>query len=392
MTSSTGRPDLVWPRHINEIPKSIFVDAELFERELETIFYGAQWHAVAHEAEIPAAGDFKTFDLGRVPLLIARGQDMKIRVLVNSCAHRGTQVETAACGNRQEFECPYHRWLFATDGSLMACQGSEDYSPGFDKKDYALRELRTEIFHGLVFATMSADTPALEPYLGRTARTIGDQIGGPLKFVGDQKVRYATNWKAYTDNDGFHPPMLHTGFRLLQWQGGAGQQHVTENGHIAVESQLKPPRNSGALKDPSLIEFRGEDPGTGSRLVQLFPVTIVAKHLDIISVRFAIARAVDCTEIHYAYFVRESDDEAMATHRVRQASNLLGPCGMISMEDAAIFQRVHIGSHSPGLAVFQKGVTQRETLDFPYKQNDETGGLPRWEYYRRLMGFRRAGE
>lgn len=392
MTSSTGRPDLVWPRHINEIPKSIFVDAELFERELETIFYGAQWHAVAHEAEIPVAGDFKTFDLGRVPLLIARGQDMKVRVLVNSCTHRGTQVETAACGNRQEFECPYHRWLFATDGSLMACQGSEDYSPGFDKKEYALRELRTETFHGLVFATMSADTPALERYLGRTARTIGDQIGGPLKFVGDQKVRYATNWKAYTDNDGFHPPMLHTGFRLLQWQGGAGQQHVTENGHIAVESQLKPPRNSGALKDPSLIEFRGEDPSTGSRLVQLFPVTIVAKHLDIISVRFAIARAVDCTEIHYAYFVRESDDEAMATHRVRQASNLLGPCGMISMEDAAIFQRVHIGSHSPGLAVFQKGVTQRETLDFPYKQNDETGGLPRWEYYRRLMGFRRAGE
>jgi len=371
MNAASGRPELVWPGHINEIPKSIFVDAELFERELETIFYGAQWHAVAHEAEIPAAGDFKTFDLGRVPLLVARGQDMKVRVLVNSCTHRGTQVETAACGNRQEFECPYHRWLFATDGSLMACQGSEDYSPGFDRKDYALRELRTETFHGLVFATMSAVTPALEPYLGRTARTIGDQIGGPLKFVGDQKVRYATNWKAYTDNDGFHPPMLHTGFRLLQWQGGAGRQHVTENGHIAVESQLKPPRNSGALKDPSLIEFKGEDP---------------------ISVRFAIARAVDCTEIHYAYFVRESDDEAMATHRVRQASNLLGPCGMISMEDAAIFQRVHIGSHSPGTAMFQKGVTQRETLDFPYKQNDETGGLPRWEYYRRLMGFRRAGE
>ena len=394
MTASTAGPDPAWPRHINEIPKAIFVDAGLFERELETIFYGPEWHPVAHEAEIPAAGDFKTFDLGRLPLLIARGEDLSIRVFVNSCTHRGTQVETASCGNRREFECPYHRWLFSTGGALVACQGSEDYVPGFEKKDYGLRELRTANLHGLVFATMSAETPPLEAYLGRPALTIAAQIGGPdrLRFIGSQKVRYATNWKAYTDNDGFHPPMLHTGFRMLQWQGGAGQQFVTDNGHIAVESQLKPPRNAGALKDPSLIEFKGEDPATGSRLVQLFPLTIIAKHLDTIGVRFAIARAVDCTEVHYAYFVRESDDEAMVRHRARQASNLLGPCGMISMEDAAIFQRVHIGSHSPGTAVFQKGVTQRATLDFPYKQNDETGGLPRWEYYRRLMGFRREGE
>jgi anthranilate 1,2-dioxygenase large subunit len=391
MTPDAETLDEVWPSNINEVPKSIFVDAKLFERELELIFQGPEWTPVAHEAEIAAAGDFKTFDLGRVPLLITRGQDSKIRAFINSCTHRGTQVETSSCGNRKHFECPYHRWMFSTEGDLMACPASNDYSPGFDKKNYGLREVRSELFHGLLFVTMDESAPELISYLGRAAQTIADQLGegGSLKFVGDQKVRYATNWKAYGDNDGFHPPLLHTGFRLLQWQGGAGQQYITPNGHVAVESQLKPPSNAGVLKDPSLIEFKGENPETGSRLVQLFPVTIIAKHLDVISVRFAIPRAVDCTEVHYAYFVRHEDDKDMASHRVRQASNLLGPCGMISMEDAAVFQRIHVGSHSPGSAVFQKGVTQTETLDFPYKQNDETGGLPRWEYYRTVMGFRR---
>ena len=72
---------------------------------------------------------------------------------------------------------------------------------------------------------------------------------GRLKLLGYQKVRYAVNWKAYNDNDGFHAPLLHTGFRLLNWQGGQGAQFMTPNGHISIEAQLKPIQSSGFLKD-----------------------------------------------------------------------------------------------------------------------------------------------
>jgi anthranilate 1,2-dioxygenase large subunit len=80
----------------------------------------------------------------------------------------------------------------------------------------------------------------------------------------------------------------------------------------------------------------------------------------------------------------------MALHRLRQSSNLLGPCGLISMEDASIFHRIHIGNKTPGNAVFQKGVTDRESIPSEMLQNDETGQLRRWEYYREVMGFERA--
>lgn len=385
---------LAWPQRINEIPKEVFVRSDIFERELQTIFYGPQWHPLAHQGELPKPGDFKTVDLGRIPLIVSRGQDNEVRVFVNSCAHRGNQVETATCGNRKEFECPYHRWLFTTAGKLVACPGMDDFAPDFDKADHGLRQLRTAEFHGLVFATMSESAPPLESWLGEAAPTLQEVLGGDgrLRLLGYQKVQYATNWKAYADNDGYHAPLLHTGFRLLQWQGGQGTQRVTANGHLAFESQLKPVQNRGFLKDPSLIDFKGENPEKGSRVVQLFPMAVMVKHLDVINLRFAIPRSVDSTEVHYAYFSHEGDDAEMVHHRVRQSSNLLGPCGMVSMEDASIFQRIHIGSHSPGNVGFQKGVKRLDELWFDFKQNDEAGNLPKWDYYRRLMGYRRTGE
>ena len=388
-------PDMVWPADVTDIPKEVFVRPDIFERELETIFYGPYWHPVAHAAEIPNPGDFKTFDLGRVPLLIARGNDGKIRVFINACTHRGNQVETAPCGNRKNFECPYHRWMFATDGQLKACPGSEDFSPKFSKETYGLKQLKMEEIFGLVLVTLSDKAPDINAFLGRTVTTLEKQIGhkAGLKLLGYQKVRYASNWKAYMDNDGYHAPLLHTGFRLLGWQSGGGEIFITPEGHGGAESQLKPGKSTSVLNDPSLIDFKDATWNSGSFVCGLFPVTISVKHLDVINIRFVIARSVECTEVHYAYFAKADDDEETIRHRVRQSSNLIGPCGMISMEDAAIFHRIQVGSHSPGVATFQKGVKDLHSIDY-YKsmQNDETPNIPRWDYYRRVMGFRREGE
>jgi hypothetical protein len=144
------------------------------------------------------------------------------------------------------------------------------------------------------------------------------------------------------------------------------------------------------LKDKSLIEFKGQDPAVGSRIVSLFPTFVSTKHLDVINLRFATPIDAATVEVHYAYFAHQDDDEDMVRHRLRQSSNLLGPCGLISMEDASIFHRIHIGNHTPGSAIFQKGVHDPLKLESEFLQNDESGNLPRWEYYRSVMGFERA--
>jgi len=79
-SGGTISKELMWPNHINKIPKEIFGDPAIFEMELERIFYGPEWHLVGHVAELPNKGDFKTFDLGRRPILIARGEDDRVRI------------------------------------------------------------------------------------------------------------------------------------------------------------------------------------------------------------------------------------------------------------------------------------------------------------------------
>jgi len=384
---------LTWPKNVNEIPKAAFTRKDIYAEEMKRIFFGQEWHPVAHESELPNPGDFKTFRLAGVPLLIARDLEGVVRVFYNACSHRGNQLETAVMGNKTEFECPYHRWLFDAKGDLVGCPNHRDFLPGFDKSDYPLAQPRFDSFYGLFFVTLSAETETLQEFPGDSQNTLRELLGGDgrLKLLGYQKVRYDTNSKSYTDNDGYHAPLLHQAFKLLNWQGGKGRQFTaTKHGHICFESALSVVSGPTVLKDDSLIAFKGQDPAVGSRIVSLFPTFVSTKHLDVINLRFATPIDEETVEVHYAYFAHQDDDEDMVRHRLRQSANLLGPCGLISMEDASIFHRIHIGNHTPGNAIFQKGVHDQSKLESEFLQNDESGNLPRWEYYRSVMGFERA--
>ena len=52
----------------SRVPFWVYTDAQLYQRELEKIFYGAHWCYVGLEAEIPDTGDYKlNGDLAGMP-------------------------------------------------------------------------------------------------------------------------------------------------------------------------------------------------------------------------------------------------------------------------------------------------------------------------------------
>jgi anthranilate 1,2-dioxygenase large subunit len=391
-SATTAHAKPVFPRSYNEIPKELYTRADLYPLELERIFHGAEWHPIAHESEIPNKGDFKTLRYAHIQLLLVRGADDRVRVFYNSCTHRANQVEAATSGNKTEFECPYHRWLFASDGRLLGCPSQREYSPGFDRKNYGLKGPRHESFLGLIFVTFSAATEPLEEFLGGVQPTLAKALGGDgrLKPIGCQKVRYKTNWKVVTDNDNFHGPLLHKALNMLNWQGNAGVMRAyTRRGHIALESAVVPPRGEKLLKDPSVVNVH-EGSIAASAALNLYPLFTATKHMDVFNLRFATPLGPDLIEINYAYFAHQDDDAGMLRHRIRQGSNLLGPSGFISAEDAAVFQRTHLGNFSPGSAIFQKGVRDPLRLNEDFNFNDESPALIHWEHYRQVMGFDRS--
>src|SRR4051794_8427031 len=82
-----------WPREgFTRVPAWVYSDPELFEREMETFFYGPSWCYVGLDCEVPDAGSFKRSWIGQKPVVVTRDENGEIWVLENRCAHRGTLV------------------------------------------------------------------------------------------------------------------------------------------------------------------------------------------------------------------------------------------------------------------------------------------------------------
>ena len=79
---------LVEPDRVHRLA---YTSQEIFDREVENIFEKI-WVYCGHESQVKKPGDYHTLQIGRQPMVMVRGKDMKVRVLYNRCPHRGVRV------------------------------------------------------------------------------------------------------------------------------------------------------------------------------------------------------------------------------------------------------------------------------------------------------------
>ena len=100
------------------LPGWTYHSPALFELERTEVFLKS-WQIVGHVNDIPARGDWMTFDLLGDRAVIMRGQDGQVRAFHNLCRHRGARVVDGQAGNcRGAIVCPFHGWVYNLDGSL----------------------------------------------------------------------------------------------------------------------------------------------------------------------------------------------------------------------------------------------------------------------------------
>src|SRR5215470_13726875 len=96
----------VWPEEGNcRVPFWVYLEESVYELEQQKIFRGSSWNYVGLEAELPNAGDFRTTFAGDSSVIVVRGEEGSINVMVNRCAHRGAKVCRTAYGNAHDFTC-----------------------------------------------------------------------------------------------------------------------------------------------------------------------------------------------------------------------------------------------------------------------------------------------
>jgi phenylpropionate dioxygenase-like ring-hydroxylating dioxygenase large terminal subunit len=99
----------------DKVHGSLYTDAAIFADELRKIWYRS-WVFVGHETEVAQPGDYVRKRLGLQDVIMTRGRDGVLHLLLNRCAHRGNQVCNDAKGNASAFRCPYHGWTYRNDG------------------------------------------------------------------------------------------------------------------------------------------------------------------------------------------------------------------------------------------------------------------------------------
>ena len=169
-----------------------------FEQELERLIFRS-WIYGGHVSEIPENGDYRLFNLGEDSIIICRDHSGEVRALHNICRHRGARVCEAQSGNRKTFVCPYHGWVFNTDGSLKAARDM-DQLEGFDLADYSLKPVRLNVFMGLIFVNCNPDAEDFLPVLEHIRAPLGAYDLANAKVAHKQTYTVDANWKLCLEN------------------------------------------------------------------------------------------------------------------------------------------------------------------------------------------------
>lgn len=199
------------------MPAGLVANAELHALEAERVF-GRCWQFLAHETEVPQAGDYVVRYLGGGSIIVVRGEDGEVRAMANSCRHRGTLLCRTEMGNTSHFRCPYHGWTYRNTGALAGVPAQEEvYGVEMDKNEWSLTQVpRLENYGGLIFGCLDENAPPLADYLGDMTwylDLISKKTQGGLEVRGEpQRWIIDSNWKLGADNfvgDAYHTLMTH---------------------------------------------------------------------------------------------------------------------------------------------------------------------------------------
>jgi anthranilate 1,2-dioxygenase large subunit/terephthalate 1,2-dioxygenase oxygenase component alpha subunit len=402
-----------WPESLARVPYWVYQDPDNYRQELRRIFEGAVWNFVALESDVARPGDYRTTFVGEMPVIVVRDGDGRINAFENRCSHRGALIALDDAGSAKLFQCVYHAWNYDLQGNLVSiafekgAQGRGGMPPSFCKDEHGPRKLRTTTLNGLVFATLSRETPPIEDYLGeQILGRVRRVLRAPIRVLGRTVQVLPNNWKLYAENvkDTYHASLLHAflgTFRLSRFTQAGGVLVSPDGAHHASTTIDRPEdRTSTAYRDQGIRTekdgYRLEDPSVFDgvaefgddiklQILTVFPSFVLQQIQNCLAVRQIVPRGLHSMELHWTYFGFADDTPEMHRRRLKQ-SNLVGPAGFVSMEDGCVGGFVQRGAAAAAdvLSVLSMGGDGAESQDTRATEASVRGF---WKAYRRHMGY-----
>ncbi len=203
-TSERGAP--------GRIAASAYLDADRLQAE-QTFVLRALPVCLGPVAAVAERGSFFTHDFSGLPLLVVRGSDDRVRVLLNACRHRGTRLISEPGGTARVIVCPYHSWTYSLDGALRGMPHADCFAH-LSGSETHLVEFPAYPRAGMVWTVLQSGdvahniAAALQPIL-QDAVDWGYDNYVPYKR---RVLRKACNWKLIVDGalETYHFQYAHT--------------------------------------------------------------------------------------------------------------------------------------------------------------------------------------
>jgi len=181
------------------LPARYYLDDDIHQAELNNIFY-RQWLYAGHASQLTKSGNYLTTEIGDQSVFVTRDRDGELRAFYNVCQHRGHEL-VQGVGHSNVIVCPYHAWSYDLNGKLIAARNSERVA-GFDKCQFSLKQVRVEVFCGMVFINLDNDATPLAELASGLEQEIREYCPSVdnLQYVARDEYNVSCNWKVMIDN------------------------------------------------------------------------------------------------------------------------------------------------------------------------------------------------
>ncbi|MGI4792736.1 MAG: aromatic ring-hydroxylating oxygenase subunit alpha, partial [Janthinobacterium lividum] len=142
-------------------------------------------------------------------VLFTRGKDNVIRAFHNVCAHRSMKLVWGESGKGGRFTCPYHAWLYASDGTLLHVPDQESFTE-VNKAECSLKSIACDVWEGFVFINLNPEQ-SLAEFMGPLAERLKDVPFNAYPNIVRITASLNSNWKLAMESQGeaYHVRMLH---------------------------------------------------------------------------------------------------------------------------------------------------------------------------------------
>jgi phenylpropionate dioxygenase-like ring-hydroxylating dioxygenase large terminal subunit len=362
------------------LPPEAYVSEKFWAFEKCAVF-SREWLCVAHVNEVPNVGDYLPLTVLNEPVLVVRDEKRNVRVLSAICRHRGHPLvggvmenpHPGRCLNASRLTCPYHNWVYGLDGRLLGAPSMSETTPVSVLRDKMhLPEIKSEIFHGLIFLNFQDDPQPLAPSLAK----LNDEFASyglekliPGHVFPQEALKW--NWKLHHENalEPYHTSYVHKGYHdavpsnLTQFRDfeiGDGQVMRT-TGFAKTTGDLF--EESGNRRLPE-IDGLSEEQRSRVLFISIMPCAVAVLQPSFVTITFLSPVSAGVMNSRRVNLYSKSATEVPEFDRIRQEQ--FEHMKIIIMQDqvtqAALQEAYHSRYMPPGrLSYLENAITQLNT-------------------------------